>query len=605
MQQAGGRRTKGKPKRKKGRDMPERDTPRYLVNTGVIYQQLPRLLELTRERLLCRDYRSAAQCMSVVFRVHRLDNDTIFKCMAQLLSTPSPTTTTTTTPTTTGTVSAASIYVDMVRLYRRMRVVRVAQPLSFPAVETKNASQLRLELSVLLQRQGKVREAVEEMGKALDEGGLAGVGLMEGWTGVLGCLLAEEAAQRMAEEEQERRRPATGQNADEEREVKADDAEDEDELPISLSMSMFVNSQRSYATAPASASASLLSTHLASLSQHKVAAIKHLTTALNSQPDSSTWLYYLLDIHCNLNPSTTSSALALRIAHHFTTTNPLHPIGWRLKLLLLLRHYERMGAAVRWAGRRVLELDVCCVEGLRVVVWEWRAGRVTSDEVVGWLLRRLDIDGGGSGSGGSGEGQEIWEWLHEALHGLVDRQVGSDGDGWWCVSEEAAEAAVADSGGEGEWEIEKELLELRATEEEEAEEARSQQLSQQFETDLRLGSGGHGKRRDDTVLRKRDTDDATPTTAILSATSTAPSLVASVSAALPSLPVGGGGVVSVVEELQQRLEWWVLSLSHMRDVEALSGADGACGVDRSEQGSDALHGLRGCCLGLMRALVQL
>ena len=285
---SGGSGKKGKSKRKKGRDVPERDKPRYLVNTGVIYLQLPRLLEMTRERLLQRDYRSAARCMAVAFRVRRLDNDTVFKCMTQLLSAPSPPTT----------ASAASIYVDMVRFYRRMRVVRPSKPLSFPAIETKNASQLRLELSVLLERQGRVREAAEEMGKALDEGGLAGVAMMEGWTGVLACLLAEEAAQRM--EDDQKRKLVTDGDA-KQREV--DEEEDQDEQPFSLSMSMFVHSQQSYVTAPASASASLLSTHLASLAQHKAAALKHLTTALTAQPASSTWLYYLLHTHCDLHPS--------------------------------------------------------------------------------------------------------------------------------------------------------------------------------------------------------------------------------------------------------------------------------------------------------------
>ena len=575
---------RNKPKRKKGRDKAERDKPRYLVNTGVIYQQLPRLLEMTRERLLQRDYRAAARCMTVAFRVHRLDNDTVFKCMAQLLSAPSPPTDApadsltqaSTSPFAGSSVSAASIYVDMVRLYRRMRVVRPAQPMSFPAVETKNASQLRLELSVLLQRQGKAREAVEEMGKALDEGGLAGVALMEGWTGVLHCLLAEEAAERMAQEESKR---SARDDDEEERRAREEAAEDdEDELPLSLSM--FIHSQRSHVHAPASASTSLLSTHLASLSQHKAAAVKHLNAALASQPESSTWLYYILHAHTNLHPSDVSPALALRAVHTFTLANPSDAIAWRLKLSLLLRHYKRLAAAVRCAGRQLLSLDVCSVEGLRTLVWEWQQGRVASDELLVWLLQRLDVS---EGTAAAGEARQVWQWLHEALHGLLDTRMDRRGGAWWGVQQVEAQAAVAEGGGEGEWEVDRELEELRAREEEEAEEASNKLMSQQLDSDNKLGSDGHQQRT------KRE--------AIHAPSASTPSSPAS---ALPLPPA------DVLDELQQRLEWWPLSASHMRELEATSGLNGACGVDEQDEGENGSTGeLRRCCLGLMRALVQL
>ena len=523
-----------------------------------------------------RDFPSAARLLSVLFRVRRLDAESVFRATTQLLP-----------------LASSNPLADMVRLYRRYVTYRPApaKGRSFPPVLVKNAAQVVLELTLMFLRQGMLQHAYDELSAWTTQPPFDEIGLYHGYLGVIAFLMAR---QQSAQVEEMRARGVSDDAMEE---------EDEDDAPISFSLAHFTQSL-SQRTGVSHSSTAALVTARQRMRVHAAASVRHLERALTLHSDCDAWLYYLVEALTTLTPSAASASLALLHVHRFTSLHPLHPSGWRLKLKLLLSSFPTFLSATLTSALHLLSLDPVHSESLAVLAFFHGRGWVSTDTLVRACLGSLDV---------AAEAENAWRWLHAGLHAL---QVESGAFLTWAYVGEDDERRR--DGRVDEWEETDHLRELELREEDAAAEQQQQSHSQPKAEDAKKeeggesGSRGHKRRKTEALphaaKRSRSADAATlslsaaPSSTPPSAASASPSLSSSLlspSSASASLLAARFALFPdrgpLSAELRGRLQWWVHSEGHFARLKPLKPRGGHC-----EVGDDnGVERIRRCCLALM------
>ena len=570
------RRAQKRARRRK--EWPDRDRARYLVNVGYIYRHLPSLLSLLHHRLMRREYASAAQLLSVLFRVRRLDSESVLKATTQLLPLAS------TTP-----------LADMIRLYRRYLFYKAASTRKgrFPPVLVKNAAQVVMELPLMLLKQGLRQNAYDALAAYATQQPFDSVPVFHGYLGAIAVLLGMEARQQVDEW-----RGAGGADV-------SDLPDDEDDAPVSFSLSHFTQSQASQQpTVYSTFSSSALVTAQQRLQVQSAASLRHLQQALTLQPDSDAWLYYAVESLTKLTPSHSSVQRAMQLVHRFTIANPLHPTGWRLKLDLLLTHFPAYSSSILTSALHLLFIDPVHPTSLAILAFFHSRGWVASDTLLRAAARSLDVD--------ADERSHCWKWLHAALHAV---QRGDAGLTWKLVG---AEEEKRRDGREDEWEVAELLAELQVTENEEAG-APQQRPDDGKEREEKALAGARHKRKAalkaEAAKRRRTGEAATPPSS-----SASPSTPLSAASGASPTPRAASSLwlslTSSVEEsgaprrfdlfpsrrplsaeLRGRVEWWMLSGAHLAGVRPLSTGRRCPGEDGE------VRDVKRCCLTLLLATI--
>ena len=557
------------------KEPPERDRARYLVNVGPIHRHLPDLLSVLQDRLMRRDYPSAAQLLSVLFRVRRLDSESILKAITQLLPLAS------TTPLT-----------DMIRLYRRYLTYKpvVAGKGKYPPVLVKNAAQVVMELPLMLLRQGLRQNAYDALAAHAIQPPFDRIGLFQGYLGAIAVLLGMEAKQQLEEW-----REAGGVS------LSQAVSDDEDDAPVSFSLAHFTQSQASQQpTVHSSSSTSALITAQHRLQVQSTASLVHLQQAMALQPDCDAWLYYAVESLTTLTPSLSSAHCAMQLVHRFTAVNPLHPTGWRLKQDLLLTHFPTFHSSILTSALHLLSIDPVHTSSLAVLAYFHSRRWVATDTLLRAAARSLDVD--------ADEGSHGWTWLHAALHAV---QRGGAAMSGALVSEEDERGR---DGQEDEWEVAELLTDLQARGVDVQQQQRPDESKKEREE--MEAAGGRQKRkasaREERVKRRRTEEAATPslsaalpstpTSAASAASPTArssPSPLSSPSSSAESGPSPRFALFAarrpLSTELRGRVEWWMLSAPHMAGVRPLQSGQ-MCPEEKGD-----IRVVKRCCLALMLA----